>query len=192
MVNHKRRKKVFRYGTNSVGDPQLWSFISDHTPVAHVTPDQDTTHYKQHGVTESGVAYWTQPYVKEDSYNAKDVVFHIQDFYMSLIPFNVWEPEGPGVPEGLWYKLPQNYKPGDELPPVPGETEPEEPEIPEEPVEKNSNGTDRWSEWINPVGYESQGVYGEGDGVTYQGARKISNYDNNGSLPSDPGWWRDA
>ena len=194
-----KAKTIFSYGTNSVGDPQLYSFISDYLPQAIYAPDVDISHYKKHGISPSGVAIWTQPYCKEDSYGLYDLVFHIDDYYASLHPFNAWEPGGAGVPEGLWLKVSADWVPPDseqpeEPPAEPPVEPPEEPEDPpvDPPVEYNSNGTVKWGEWVNWMGDPSK-LYNAGDGVTTgEGARRVSNYNGNGTPPSDPGWWRDA
>lgn len=57
-------------------------------------------------------------------------------------------------------------------------------------TEMNSNGTIKWSEWRDWAGDASK-LYSEGDGVTYEGVRKVSNFDGNGTAPTDTTWWSD-
>ena len=69
-------KTVFKWGENADGETQLWSFLADYTPQAIYMPDKDISHYKKVGVTEAGVAIWTQPLSAEDAYEKGDVVSH--------------------------------------------------------------------------------------------------------------------
>lgn len=71
-----KAKTVFRYGVNSVGDPQLYSFVSDYIPSEIYTPPEDITHYKAVGLGADGKAIWTQPYGATDAYQAGDEVWH--------------------------------------------------------------------------------------------------------------------
>ena len=54
-------KEVFQYGVNSVGDPQLYQVLQDHTSAEQWTPDTATSLYKKVGVTEDGYPEWVQP-----------------------------------------------------------------------------------------------------------------------------------
>ena len=65
------------------------------------------------------------------------------------------------------------------------------PENPPPTGELNSNGTVKWSLWVDPAGDNTK-LYGTGDGVTDStGQRWTSNYPNNGNSPAD-GWWTKA
>ena len=56
-------------------------------------PDKDISHYKKVGVTEAGVAIWTQPLSAEDAYEKGDVVSHRGKLWNSVFEGkNVWEP----------------------------------------------------------------------------------------------------
>ena len=83
---------VFRWGENTDGETQLWSFISDYTPNEIYPPDQDTAHYKKIGITEDGTPIWTQPLAREDSYMLGDVVSHNGEKWISDVDYNTWEP----------------------------------------------------------------------------------------------------
>lgn len=57
-----------------------------------------------------------------------------------------------------------------------------------EGTELNSNGTVKWSPWVNPAGDNSKN-YNTGDGVTdSENQRWTSSYGNNGNPPAE-GWW---
>lgn len=86
-------KEVIAYGKNSVGDPQLYQVLQDHTSAAEWTPDTATSLYKKIGVTEDGYAEWVQPLGASDAYNTGDVVSYKGVLYRSLIDGNVWAPD---------------------------------------------------------------------------------------------------
>lgn len=87
-------KDVFRYGENSVGDPQLYQVLQDHTSAAQWTPDTAVSLYKKVGVSdEDGIPKWTQPLGATDAYNIGDVVVYNGQKYQSLINANVWSPD---------------------------------------------------------------------------------------------------
>ena len=56
-----RSADVFSYGTNAVGDPQLYKVLQDHTSAEQWKPDAEPSLYKPIGVTAEGVAVWVQP-----------------------------------------------------------------------------------------------------------------------------------
>lgn len=89
---------VFTYGTNAVGDPQLYQVLQDHTSAAEWTPDAAASLYKPVGVTESGYPEWAQPVGASDAYNTGDVVSYNGTLYKSTIDGNVWTPEA--YPQG--------------------------------------------------------------------------------------------
>lgn len=86
-------KEVIAYGKNSVGDPQLYQVLQDHTSAAEWTPDTATSLYKKIGVTESGYPEWVQPLGASDAYNTGDVVSYNGKLYKSTIDGNVWAPD---------------------------------------------------------------------------------------------------
>lgn len=88
-----KTKDVFSYGVNSVGDPQLYQVLSDHTSAAEWTPDTATSLYKAIGVTAEGYPEWVQPLGATDAYNTDDIVSYNGTLYISLIDGNVWSPD---------------------------------------------------------------------------------------------------
>lgn len=97
-----KTKDKFRYGVNSVGDPQLYQVLQDHTSSAEWAPDSATSLYKKIGVSEEGVPLWVQPLGATDAYSKGDVVLYKEAKYESLIDANVWAPDA--YPAG-WKKL---------------------------------------------------------------------------------------
>lgn len=86
-------KEVFSYGVNSVGDPQLYQVLQDHTSAEQWTPDTATSLYKKIGVTEKGYPEWVQPLGATDAYNTGDIVSYNGKLYRSTIDGNVWSPD---------------------------------------------------------------------------------------------------
>ena len=87
-----KAKQVFRYGKNSVGDPQLYQVIQDHTSASEWTPDTASSLYKAIGVTAAGYPEWAQPLGASDAYNTGDIVSYNGTLYQSTIDANVWSP----------------------------------------------------------------------------------------------------
>lgn len=163
-----KAKSIFRYGLTSVGDEQLWEFISDYVPVDTYTPDQDITHYKKIGITDDGIAMWVQPYGGTDAYRLNDIVYYDGKYYKSNHNSNVWIPSTVG--SDIWELI---AKPGTP---------------PEVPTEMNSNGTAVWSEWV-PWDNYPETLYKTGDRVTKDTIRYISTLDSNHWDPtSGTGW----
>ena len=97
-----KAKQVFSYGTNSVGDPQLYQVLQDHTSAAEWTPDTAVSLYKAIGVTSGGYPEWVQPLGASDAYNTGDIVSYNGTLYKSTIDANVWAPDAyPAGWEGL-------------------------------------------------------------------------------------------
>lgn len=88
-----KTKDVFSYGENSVGDPQLYQVLQDHTSSAEWTPDTATSLYKAIGITSGGYPEWVQPLGASDAYNTGDIVSYNGTLYKSTIDANVWTPE---------------------------------------------------------------------------------------------------
>ena len=86
-------KEVFSYGVNSVGDPQLYQVLQEHTSTAEWVPDATASLYKAIGITEEGYPEWVQPLGASDAYNTGDIVSYNGVLYKSLIDGNTWSPE---------------------------------------------------------------------------------------------------
>ena len=93
-----KTKEIFSYGVNSVGDPQLYQVLQDHTSSAEWTPDTATSLYKAIGVTNEGYPEWVQPLGATDAYNTGDIVSYNGVLYQSTIDGNVWAPDA--YPQG--------------------------------------------------------------------------------------------
>ena len=88
-----KAKQVFSYGTNSMGDPQLYQVLQDHTSAAEWTPDTTASLYKAIGVASGGYPEWVQPLGASDAYNTGDIVSYNGKLYKSTIDANVWAPD---------------------------------------------------------------------------------------------------
>ena len=88
-----KEKQLFSYGTNSVGDPQLYQVLQDHTSSSEWTPDTASSLYKAIGVTSAGYPEWVQPLGASDAYNTGDIVSYNGKLYLSTIDANVWSPD---------------------------------------------------------------------------------------------------
>ena len=86
-------KDVFSYGTNAVGDPQLYQVLQAHTSAEQWPPDTATSLYKKIRVTSGGYPEWVQPLGATDAYNKGDIVSYKGKLYKSLIDSNVWAPD---------------------------------------------------------------------------------------------------
>jgi hypothetical protein len=87
------------YGTNAVGDPQLYSVAQDHRSQADWTPDNTAALYVPIGLNASGYPLWSQPTGVHDAYNKGDVTDHGGVLYESLIDGNTTVP---GSDERYW------------------------------------------------------------------------------------------
>jgi hypothetical protein len=88
----------FTYGTNSVGDPQLYKVAQAHTSAAEWTPDATPALYTPIGLDAGGYPIWAQPTGAHDAYNAGDIVDYNGTLYKSLVDGNVYSPEA--YPQG--------------------------------------------------------------------------------------------
>ena len=88
-----KTKDVFSYGTNAVGDPQLYQVLQDHTSASEWTPDTASSLYKKIGVTDDGYPEWVQPLGATDAYKKGDIVSYNGKLYRSTIDGNVWSPD---------------------------------------------------------------------------------------------------
>lgn len=83
----------FTYGSNGVGDPQLYTVNIAHTSQADWPPDMETSLYTAIGLNESGYPVWSRPTGAHDAYNTGDVVDYNGALYESLIDGNVYSPD---------------------------------------------------------------------------------------------------
>lgn len=88
-----KTKDVFSYGTNAVGDPQLYQVLQDHSSASEWTPDTASSLYKKIGVTDDGYPAWVQPLGATDAYKKGDIVSYNGKLYRSTIDGNVWAPD---------------------------------------------------------------------------------------------------
>ena len=84
---------IISYGTNSVGDPQLYKVVQAHTSQADWTPDATASLYDAFGLDEGGYPVWSQPSGAHDAYNTGDIVNYNGTLYKSLIDGNTWAPD---------------------------------------------------------------------------------------------------
>lgn len=87
------------YGTNGVGDPQLYKVVQAHTSQADWAPDKTASLYTPIGLDDSGHPIWSQPTGAHDAYNTGDVVDYGGTLYESLINGNTTVP---GSDERYW------------------------------------------------------------------------------------------
>lgn len=81
------------YGTNGVGDPQLYKVVQAHTSQADWTPDKTASLYDAIGLDEQGYPVWSQPTGAHDAYNKGDIVDYKGTLYESLIDGNTYSPD---------------------------------------------------------------------------------------------------
>jgi hypothetical protein len=81
------------YGTNSVGDPQLYKVVLDHTSQADWLPPATPSLYDAVGLDEEGYPVWSQSTGSHDAYNKGDIVNYNGVLYKSLIDGNTYSPE---------------------------------------------------------------------------------------------------
>ena len=81
------------YGTNAVGDPQLYKVAQPHTSQADWTPDSVPALYIPIGLDDDGYPVWSQPTGAHDAYNNGDIVNYNGILYRSLIDGNVYSPD---------------------------------------------------------------------------------------------------
>jgi hypothetical protein len=82
-----------KYGTNGVGDPQLYRVVQAHTSQADWTPDSVASLYAPIGLDDEGYPIWSKPTGAHDAYNKGDIVDYNGTLYVSLIDGNIWSPD---------------------------------------------------------------------------------------------------
>lgn len=83
----------FTYGTNAVGDPQLYKVNQNHTSQADWLPDVTPALYTAIGLDDNGYPIWSQPTGAHDAYNTGDIVDYNGTLYESLIDGNTYSPD---------------------------------------------------------------------------------------------------
>lgn len=86
------------WGTNAVGDPQLYRVAQSHTSAPQWSPDSNPALYTALGLDSQGYPIWSQPAGAHDAYRQGDIVRYNDTLYRSLLDGNVWSPEA--YPEG--------------------------------------------------------------------------------------------
>lgn len=81
------------HGENSVGDPQLYKVVQNHTSQEDWLPDSTPSLYDAIGLDDSGYPVWSQPTGAHDAYNTGDVVNYNGVLYQSLVDGNVYAPD---------------------------------------------------------------------------------------------------
>ena len=66
--------EYIRWGTNGVGDPQLYQVTLDHRSSPDCSPEQAPELYEAIGVDSQGVPLWSRPAGDGDGYEAGDIV----------------------------------------------------------------------------------------------------------------------
>lgn len=84
--------ELFTYGTNGVGDVQLYRVVQDHTSAEEWIPSETASLYSPIGLTEEGYPVWSRPTGAHDAYNAGDIVDFNGTLCKSLINGNTYSP----------------------------------------------------------------------------------------------------
>ena len=84
--------EILSYGTNSVGDPQLYKVVQAHTSQEDWTPDSVPALYDAFGLDDEGYPVWSQPTGAHDAYHAGDIVSYNGTLYQSLTDGNTTVP----------------------------------------------------------------------------------------------------
>lgn len=90
--------EMFTWGTNTVGDPQLYRVAQDHTSSEVWLPSANPALYTPIGLTDAGYPIWSQPTGAHDAYNTGDIVDYKGVLYKSLMDGNTYSPEA--YPQG--------------------------------------------------------------------------------------------
>ena len=168
---------IIQYGTNSVGDPQLYLVLQAHKSQSDWLPDATASLYKKMGISESGYPIWTQPLCAVDAYNIGDIVSYNGKLYKSIINANVWSPDV--YPAG-WEEYTESTGGGDS-----GETGGGGTTEPETPP------TETIPDFVQPTG--AHDAYKKGDKVRFNGKIYESLIDANAYSPSAyPAGWKEV
>lgn len=171
-------KDVVSYGTNSVGDIQLYQVLQAHTSAEQWTPDTATSLYKAIGIDASGIPKWVQPLGATDAYMKDDIVTHNDKTWTSDIDNNVWEPGVYG-----WTEKAGSTDSGDS-----GGTNPD-PENPD--TGDTTNPDTNIPDFVQPTG--AHDAYKKGDKVKFNGKIYESLIDSNVYSPTAyPAGWKEV
>ena len=169
---------IVQYGTNSVGDPQLYLVLQAHKSQSDWLPDATASLYKKMGISESGYPIWTQPLCAVDAYNLGDIVSYNGKLYKSIINANVWSPDA--YPAG-WEEYTESTGGGDSGETGGGDSGTTEPETPP---------TETIPDFVQPTG--AHDAYKKGDKVKFEGKIYESLIDANAYSPSAyPAGWKE-
>ena len=170
---------IVQYGTNSVGDPQLYLVLQAHKSQSDWLPDATASLYKKMGISESGYPIWTQPLCAVDAYNLGDIVSYNSKLYKSIINANVWAPDV--YPAG-WEEYTESTGGGDSGETGGGDSGTTEPETPP---------TETIPDFVQPTG--AHDAYKKGDKVKFEGKIYESLIDANTYSPSAyPAGWKEV
>ena len=170
---------IVQYGTNSVGDPQLYLVLQAHKSQSDWLPDATASLYKKMGISESGYPIWTQPLCAVDAYNLGDIVSYNGKLYKSIINANVWAPDV--YPAG-WEEYTESTGGGDSGETGGGDSGTTEPETPP---------TETIPDFVQPTG--AHDAYKKGDKVKFEGKIYESLIDANTYSPSAyPAGWKEV
>ena len=170
---------IVQYGTNSVGDPQLYLVLQAHKSQSDWLPDATASLYKKMGISESGYPIWTQPLCAVDAYNLGDIVSYNGKLYKSIINANVWAPDV--YPAG-WEEYTESTGGGDSGETGGGDSGTTEPETPP---------TETIPDFVQPTG--AHDAYKKGDKVKFDGKIYESLIDANTYSPSAyPAGWKET
>ena len=168
---------IVQYGTNSVGDPQLYLVLQAHKSQSDWLPDATASLYKKMGISESGYPIWTQPLCAVDAYNLGDIVSYNGKLYKSIIAANVWSPDA--YPAG-WEEYTESTSGGDS-----GETGGGDSGTTDTP------STETIPDFVQPTG--AHDAYKKGDKVKFEGKVYESLIDANTYSPSAyPAGWKEV
>lgn len=148
---------IISYGTNPVGDPQLYKVVQAHTSQADWLPSGTPALYDAFGLDDDGYAIWAQPSGAHDAYNVGDIINYNGTLYKSTINGNVWSPD---VYAAGWEKVDSGT--------VTPEPEPEPDPTP---------GPTTYPDFVQPSG--AHDAYKTGDIVMYNGTAYRSLIDGN-------------
>lgn len=85
--------ELFTYGTNNVGDPQIYRVVQAHTSQADWIPGDTASLYTPIGLTEEGYPIFSKPTGAHDAYNMGDIVSYNDTLYKSLMDGNTYSPD---------------------------------------------------------------------------------------------------